>query len=868
MRSGPRIRFRLSPRLGAATLARLGQVAHVARATWLAAVALTATTAISAGIPSAAQAAAPFAGATVQVNQDATTRYQNEPTIAINPTNPRNLVAGSIDNGQSAAYASTDRGRTWTHQVLPNVAPFTAAGDPVVAVDAQGTAYYLSMNCTATCGSRTQYVFRSTDTGKDWLGPTLAIGSPATDDDKGAMAVDDHAASPYEGNVYVAATRNPGSDGDLRFARSTDGGASFQLEQQVDDNTGIAFSATIAIGIDGAVYVAWAHIVPCASGGGCTTAIMIDKSTDGGASFGALSGGTDHVVRAADIDDSGEIRPEPLRGTGHPTIGTDPFDPNVVYAVWAENPAGVDDSDVMFSRSLDGGNTWTTPIRVNDDVDPPGEFFSQYFPTLAVDPSTGEIDVVWYSDQNDPDRTDGTPLVDAYFASSTDGGLSFGPSIRVSTASSDPSGSFNDYIGIDSLGGVAHPIWTDTTLGGEGDQDIATTEVGGADLRIAKTDLSDPVAAGTNVEYTITVTNDGPADGFNGIVTDTLPAGVTFVPGSDPCSSGPAPGTLTCYLDKSLPAGASDSFDITLAVAADLVYKAGSPVTLTNTATVRSDQTDPDPSDNTASETTLVRAVADAAVVSFAPVAPPAEVLVGRPVDVTLRKVITNHGPSSPVDVVVSRTATAPPGSTVTPTSASSTAAAVASGELRTIDETFTLTCGAPGVQTFFFGNSIQLASPADTDPDSTNDTSTASVMVECVLPVAINVKPGGFPNAVNLKGAAPVAVLTTRAGEYGLPLGFDATTIDPTTVRFGPASVVLGGGGGATEVHGAGHPEDSYELDETTRDGDLDLVLHFRAADSGLTSSSTEACVAGTFAGADGIPHEFFGCDSIKVVP
>jgi uncharacterized repeat protein (TIGR01451 family) len=831
-----------------------------------AAVALTALVAAFAGAaPTPTQAAAPFGGATVQVNQDNTTRYQNEPTIAINPTNHQNVVAGSIDNGQCAAYASTDRGRTWTHQVLPNVPTFLAAGDPVVAFDANGTAYYLCMNLFGGTNGRTQYVFRSTDGGDHWLSPTLAIGSPATDDDKGAMAVDDHPSSPYSGNVYVSATRNPGTDGDLRFARSTNGGSSFELEQQVDDNAAIAFPGTIAVGADGAVYVAWGNITSCANEAGCTTAIRLEKSTDGGATFGALTGGVPHPIRVGDIVDAGEVRSEPLRGTGAAVLGTNPTDPNIVYAVWGENPAGIDDSEVMFSRSLDGGNTWQPPIRVNDDVNPPGEFFSQFFPTMSIDPSDGEIDVLWYSDQNDPNRTDSTPLVDAYFASSTDGGVSFGPSLRVSTASSVPLGSFNDYIGIDSLGGVAHPIWTDTTQGGEGDQDIATTQIGGADLHISKADLGDPAVAGGSLTYTISVRNDGPADAFDSVVTDALPSGFNYVTDSDGCTQGSG-GTLTCALGD-LEAGTTKSFTVTGVIAADLVFNAGGPVTITNTAIVDSDQDDPDLSDNTASEDTLVKAVADAAIVSFAATSPPAAVVVGAPTDLTLKKVVTNHGPSAPVDVAVSRTATAPPGSTVTPAASSETAPAVAKDELRTIDETFTITCGAPGPQTFSFANSLQLAKPADVDPVS-GINSGVSVTVECVVPVVINIKPGGFPNAVNLNGTAPVAVLTTKAGDYGLPLAFDATSIDAATVRFGPGSLVFSETGGASPIHGTGHIEDSYELNEKTRDGDLDMVLQFRVGDSGLAPTSGVACVKGNYTGAGGVDYEFFGCDSVVVSP
>ena len=64
------------------------------------------------------------------------------------------------------------------------------------------------------------------------------------------------------------------------------------------------------------------------------------------------------------------------------------------------------------------------------------------------------------------------------------------------------------------------------------------------------------------------------------------------------------------------------------------------------------------------------------------------------------------------------------------------------------------------------------------------------------IVPVAINIHPGSSENPVNLKsnGNIPVAVLSTRPGEYGLPLAFDATSIHPLTTSFGPKAVVSTG--------------------------------------------------------------------------
>ncbi|MGH9363162.1 MAG: DUF6923 family protein [Thermoanaerobaculia bacterium] len=109
---------------------------------------------------------------------------------------------------------------------------------------------------------------------------------------------------------------------------------------------------------------------------------------------------------------------------------------------------------------------------------------------------------------------------------------------------------------------------------------------------------------------------------------------------------------------------------------------------------------------------------------------------------------------------------------------------------------------------------------------------------------VAIDVKPGTFPNSVNpgSNGVIPVAVLTDA--------GFDALTVDVATVRFsGPA--------GAPEAHGKGHPAD------VDGDGDLDLLLHFRTQLTGIQCGDTTATLVGATLGGD----PFTGSDSIVTV-
>ena len=105
---------------------------------------------------------------------------------------------------------------------------------------------------------------------------------------------------------------------------------------------------------------------------------------------------------------------------------------------------------------------------------------------------------------------------------------------------------------------------------------------------------------------------------------------------------------------------------------------------------------------------------------------------------------------------------------------------------------------------------------------------------------VEIDIKPGSYPNSINLKskGVVPVAVLTTE--------DIDAITIDPDTVKFAGASPLR------------------WTQEDVDNDGDMDMLFHFKTQELNLDENSTEAMLTGETFGGDGIT----GTDEVRIVP
>ena len=261
-----------------------------------------------------------------------------------------------------------------------------------------------------------------------------------------------------------------------------------------------------------------------------------------------------------------------------------------------------------------------------------------------------------------------------------------------------------------------------------------------SDVGITKTHTGD-FTAGQQGTYTVTVTSYGPSDQPGPItVTDTLPAGMTWVAGSATgawsCVAGTSPGQVVCTLPGPLPVGTSSALPLTVAVDPSVPSTTnGSPTVLTNAATVAAPG-DSNPTNNTASDPTTIVHSTDLAITKSVP----ATAVAGTTVDWTL--LVANHGPSdtqAPLQVAD----TLPPGLTYLSASGTSwTCAYTAATRALACTNPGGLAAGAsttlvlhtavdPGLTATQITNTATVAPPGDgTDPNLGNNASTATTQL------------------------------------------------------------------------------------------------------------------------------------------
>jgi hypothetical protein len=374
-----------------------------------------------------------------------------EPSIAVNPTNPANLLAGSQilqASPTSAAFVSFDSGQTWDSLGgLPQ-----SAADITIAFGPSGQAYICSEAYDAQ-GQRGVGVYVSSDGGRTIDAPKIV--SQSGNDDHPWMDVG-RSGTESANDVFVV-----WNSGDLvKFARSTDSGATFEPEKAIATATAPSGPARacltlLATGASNHVYAAYCA-APAGggrqSGVGLVVPFYVVASSDAGASFGSPNLVTTGTV--------GIDLPQLPSESTQPALGADPVSGTLYFAaVVATDPAS---SDIVLWTSQDDGRSWAGPEPVNDPS-PTGTFAIQprvatagggllYVSYLSV--AGGGAVMRLASSKNA-----------APFSNRTVSTAPFDPTL--STPPLYPGPFIGDYQGLATFGSSAFLVWNDTRDGAQ-----------------------------------------------------------------------------------------------------------------------------------------------------------------------------------------------------------------------------------------------------------------------------------------------------------------------------------------------------------------------------------------------------------------
>ena len=404
-------------------------------------------------------------GATVGPNyrvHPGTNTTQSEMSIDVHPTNP-DIAFGSVNStnwpvttlyGTGVYWTTSGHGESnWSGFDNP---PFgTNGGDPASAIGPDGKFYEAYLTNSYALG-----VAVSTNNGGNW---TTHTAYAVSNQDKEHLMVDKSPTSPYVNRVYLPWSDLNSSNAALVY--SSDYGVTWSSYKNLSTGLGGSFyqGPNVQTASNGDVYVNYAIYDAQWTDG--EDGIGFSKSTDGGATWTNM--------RAFDHENFG-IRGNlsskaGIRVNSFPSMAVDrsggPYD-GYIYMVWPQRnvaPAG-SDPDIVLIKSTDGGATWTTGIRVNDD--PLNNGKDQYFPWCTVDQSTGQLIIIFYDSRDVPNNQ-----ANVYMATSLDGGDSF-ENFIISDQPFTPvpisglaGGYQGDYIGVAALDNVAYPFWMDNRTG-------------------------------------------------------------------------------------------------------------------------------------------------------------------------------------------------------------------------------------------------------------------------------------------------------------------------------------------------------------------------------------------------------------------
>jgi hypothetical protein len=399
-------------------------------------------------------------GANVNTDCEATAGPHNETSIAVNPTNAQNLLGGANDyqlglnsGGHvtetvlSRAHVTFDGGKTWSEYPINFNSAYQATGDPAVAFDAVGHAYYATLGFRFVGPTNAQnpdvLVANSADSGKTWTSERVAAGS-GNFGSTGDLLDKEYIAAWGNGNAIVTfGDFRLGQKGAVLSAKvfssvTHNGGASWSTPQVISGSLDQAFVSVPTVAADGRVYVAFLNTTDLQTGRDDYEVVEVSPST-GGRLAGpfkvatTIDGFTDYPVALG----RQTYQDSAFRSWAAGNITADPTNAAHLAVVWSDmrnstlpaptNPyAATTNSDVIVSQSFDNGRSWSaaTALALAGD---------QFQPWGAYDTS-GILRIGTFDRQYDA----ANHVYDYSVATESGSGtLAFSTS-RVSTVSSDP----------------------------------------------------------------------------------------------------------------------------------------------------------------------------------------------------------------------------------------------------------------------------------------------------------------------------------------------------------------------------------------------------------------------------------------------
>jgi hypothetical protein len=365
------------------------------------------------------------------INISNTSFFEGEPTLAVNPVNPKNIVIGWMAMDLSTGFkvaikskASFDGGATWGNQVIhPHMGTTWYSADPFMQFRSSGAVYMGYIDYREAPDSGGVYLSHSADGGISWSQP-VQVFNGLTDDpakrpvDRPWLAID-NSGTANDGMFYITTKPAPWIPAPNRpyLKSSSDSGNTWSSWRYIDTtgylvgNVIQAPMASPSVTADGALCIAYPSYLLSQSIYG---KYFLAKSYNHGASFQYH----DILIIQAPVSDT-------LYKLGYCLIAN-PSNANQLAFAYLAQPSG--DPDIFITTSGNGGITWSTPVRVNNDAT--GNDKAQDMVWASYD-RNNKLVVTW-RDRRNGSGTGFYQSSDTYCAVSTDNGITFQPNVRLS----------------------------------------------------------------------------------------------------------------------------------------------------------------------------------------------------------------------------------------------------------------------------------------------------------------------------------------------------------------------------------------------------------------------------------------------------